>query len=115
MVASGRIPTEISDSEDKIVCGMSFEGILHPEKVNKLQEEYKSSIPSYAKLLEEYKKALEMAEIGRVRSLFSSKDTWNPPGRVLIDSERQLLVGPVGTVDYCNKITVRDRITKRKI
>ena len=115
MVASGKVPKETSDSEDEIICGMSSEGVLHPEKVNELQKEYKSAIPSYAKLLDEYEKASERAGISRVKSLFPGKSAWNPPGRVLSDSERQLLIGPVGIVDYFNKITVCDRITKRRI
>ena len=115
MVASGRIPKEVLDSEDEIICGMSSEGILDPENVSKLQEKYKNAIPIFAKLLDEYEKASERAEINRVKSLFPGKSTWNPPGRILSHYERQLLIGPVGIVDYYNKISVRDKITKRQI
>ena len=37
----------------------------------------------FAKLLDEYEKALERAETNRVNSLFPGKSTWNPPGRIL--------------------------------
>ena len=93
MVASGIIPKETLDSEGEIVCGMSTEGMLHPEKVSKLREEYGSAIPSYTKLLDEYEKASARAEISRIKSLFPGKSTWNPPGQVLSDSEKQLLYG----------------------
>ena len=112
MVASGRLPKETSDNEDQVLCGMSSEGVLLPDKVSQLQGEYREAVPDYAKLLEEYEKAAERASNSRVKSLFPSKHTWNPPGR---DFERQLLNGPLGNVKYYKKITVRDKVTNRKI
>ena len=116
MVASGRLPKESSDiNEDQVSCGMFSEGVLLPQKLSQLQEEYKKVVPNYAKILEEYQKAAKQASDSRVKSIFPGKDTWNPPGRALSVFERQLLNGPIGNVKYYNKITVRDRITNQQI
>ena len=90
----------------KIKSHVVYMCVLLPEKVSQLQEEYRKAILDYAKILEEYEKAGERAP---------GKDTWNTPGRILNDLERQLLSGPLGNVKYYKKITVRDRITNRQI
>lgn len=69
------------------------------QKVSELQEEYKKAIPNYAKILDEYEKASERAGNSRVKSLFPGKSTWNPPGRVLSNYNRQLLIEREGNVE----------------
>ena len=94
MVASGRLPKESSDiNEDRVSCGMFSEGVLVPQKVSQLQEEYKKVVPDYAKVLEEYQKAANKLVIVVSSPFFPGKDTWNPPGRTLSVLERQLLKG----------------------
>lgn len=88
MVVSERIPKEVLSNGDEITCGICSEGTLDPEKVNILQEQYKDAISTYAKLLDEYKKASERAETNHVKSLFPGRATWNPPGQILSHYER---------------------------
>ena len=76
MVASGRLPKEISDNEHQVSCGMFSEGVLLPDKVSQLQEEYRKAILDYARISD------EAGERASVKSLFPGKHTRNPTGRI---------------------------------
>lgn len=114
MVKSGRL---LADPvvEDLVICGMPTEDLLPPHQVSEITRQYKESVSEYAAILTEYANSAERATNYREKSVFPSKEVWNPLGRTLNSFERELLVGPSMSVAYFEKLTVRDKVTNRLI
>ena len=116
MVISGRLDASDTDqSSDEVICSMPTEGVLSSEHLEVLSHEYKKSVPMYVQILKEYEKAAKRAANSRSMSLFPGNESWNPVGRSLSSKEREMLVGPLRSVTYFSKLTVRDKITNRLI
>lgn len=72
-------------------------------------------MPIYVQVATEYENAAKRATNSRTLSSLHGKESWNPLGRILTIKERELLIGPLESVTYYNRLTVCDKITNRLI
>lgn len=90
-------------------------GVLEPEHLEQLHAYYKRSNLQYSSILDEYDRAHCRALNARNKSQFPDKQMWNPPGKLLTEEERTLLMGPSGDIVYYQKLLLCDTNTKRMI
>ena len=102
-------------SSDEVIHGLPTEGVLTPEQLQHLTQEYRKFMPMSVQVLTEYEKAAERAANSRNLSFFPGKESWNPLGRSLSIRERDMLIGPLKSVTYYNKLTICDKVTNRLI
>lgn len=97
MALAGRVPEQMP-----ITCAPKPEESCHNHSLEKLQESdltllemaYMEKFPMYAFVCNEYRQEKQRVLNAGRGSLFPSKGTWNPPGRVLSENERKALCGP---------------------
>ena len=89
--------------------------MLPQEHLEELCAHYKQSNLRYSSILDEYSRAHTRALNSRNKTQFPDKQLWNPPGKLLTEEERTLLVGPSSDIVYYHKLILCDTNTKRMI
>ena len=115
MMLSERLSSSAQGSDSVVVSALSTPDVVSEMEVSEMQSQYGQLISVYARILSEYEKASKAAANTRTKSLFPSKHTWNPVGRTLTSSEREMLNGPSQHVNVYKKLSVRDKDTNRLI
>ena len=97
---------EVEDAKTLITHATTSTACLNTSQQKAVDEFYMRKLPEYKALLVEYESDQAHYSRKRMKSLFPTKQEWNPRGRELCFNERLLLCGPPPEITLLKQVEI---------